>query len=74
MRSDITRAQIQPTMVQPSSRLIQKTDQWRTSRTAAIAHGSMYPAVRIATTMATTLVTVHDRSTFSTRTLLMSQA
>ena len=34
--------------------------------TAAIAHGSMYRPVRIATMMATTLVVVQERSMFST--------
>jgi adenosine deaminase len=40
-RRAMTRAMTQPMIVQPSSRLTQKTDQWRTSRMAATAQGAM---------------------------------
>ena len=72
-RRDMISAMIQPMIVQPSNRLIQNTDQCGTSRTAAIAHGAMYPAVRTATTMATTLVVVQERLSGSTRICDMMQ-
>jgi len=53
---------IQPMIVQPSSRFSQKTSQWGTSRMVAIIHGSMYPAVMIATTIEMILVAVQDWS------------